>query len=326
MRRREFIAIIGGAAVAWPPATHGQQPANQMQLVAVLSSAGREEESNEAVFRKRLADLGWQEGRNIHFEIRRAESSVDLARDYAAELIAMKPNIFLANNSEMVRLILAKTHDIPIVFIFVPDPIGSGLIASFARPGGNVTGFTNFDTSVAGKWLEFLKDLVPGLNRVVVILDAANPTATAYEKAIEAAAPTFAVQVSPASLGGATSIDTTIEAFAREPGGLIVPPSAFAVVHHQRIIELAALYRLPAIYPYDDFPAAGGLMSYGFNRSVLYQAAASYVDRILKGEKASDLPVETPTKFELVINLKTAKALGLTIPQSMLLVADKVIE
>jgi putative ABC transport system substrate-binding protein len=188
MRRREFITLLGGAAVGWPLTARAQQSANQMRLVAVLT-AGGEEEPHEAVFRKRLAELGWQEGRNIKIEIRPAETNVDLARDFATELIAMKPDVFLATNSQMTQLIMAKTRDIPIVFIFVPDPIGSGLVASFARPGGNVTGFTNFDTSVAGKWLEFLKDVVPGLNRVAVILDAANPTAAAYEKAIEAADP-----------------------------------------------------------------------------------------------------------------------------------------
>jgi putative tryptophan/tyrosine transport system substrate-binding protein len=184
-----------------------------------------------------------------------------------------------------------------------------------------------FDTSVAGKWLEFLKDVMPGLNRVAVILDAVNaPAAAAYEKAIEAAAPAFPMQVAPANLRDAASMEATIEAFAHEPGGLVVPPSAFSVVYRDRIIALASRYRLPAMYPYSDFPRAGGLMSYGFNRSTLYQAAASYIVRILRGEKASDLPVQTPTKFELVINLKTAKTLGLTIPQSMLLVADEVIE
>jgi putative tryptophan/tyrosine transport system substrate-binding protein len=325
MRRREVVELIVGAAAAWPLGVRAQQPANQMRLVAVLT-AGGEEQPHEAVFRKRLAELGWQEGRNIKIEIRRAETNVDLARDFATELVAMKPDVFLVTNSQMAQLIMAKTRDIPIVFIFVPDPIGSGLIANFARPGGNVTGFTNFDTSVAGKWLEFLKDVVPGLNRVAVILDAVNPTAAAYEKAIEAAAPTFPMQVTPASLRDAASIDTTIETFAHEPGGLVVPPSAFSVVNRDRIIAVASRYRLPAMYPYSDFPSAGGLMSYGFNRSANYQAAASYIDRILKGERVSDLPVQTPTKFELVINLKTAKTLGLTVPQSMLLVADEVIE
>jgi putative tryptophan/tyrosine transport system substrate-binding protein len=227
----------------------------------------------------------------------------------------------------MVQLILAKTGNIPIVFVNVPDPIGSGLIASFARPGGNATGFTNFEPSIAGKWLEFLKDVAPGLNRIAVILQAGNPTAAGYQKAIEAAAPTFAVKVSPASLRDGPSIDAAVETFALEPGGgLIVPPSALSVDYRDRIIALAAQYRLPAMYPYNEFTSAGGLISYGLDQSIPFQEAASYVDRILKGEKAGDLPVQAPTKFELVVNLKTAKTLGLTIPQSMLLLADDVIE
>jgi putative ABC transport system substrate-binding protein len=318
MRRREFITVLGGAAAAWPLAAGAQQPASQMRLIAVLNSAGSDEEPHELAFRKRLAELGWQEGRTIQFEIRRAESDINRARTFAAELVAIKPDVFLATNSLMVELILAKTRDVPIVFIFVPDPIGSGLVASFARPAGNVTGFTNFELSVSGKWLEFLKDAAPGLVRV--ILDAGTPTAAEYEKAIEAAAPTLAVQVNPASLRDGASIDAAVETFARAPGGgLIVPPSALSVAYRDRIIALAAQYRLPAMYPYSEFASAGGLMSYGFDRGILYQEAASYVDRILKGEKPGDLPVQAPTKFELIINLKTAKALGLSIPQSILL-------
>jgi len=325
--RREFISVLGGATLAWPLAARAQQPARQIRLVAILASGGRGDEPHVAAFRKRLAELGWQEGRSIQFEIRLGETDVNRSRGYAAELIAMKPDVFFATNIRMVQLIQAETRDIPIVFVQVPNPIGSGFIASFARPGGNVTGFTNFEPSIAGKWLEFLKDVVPGLVRVAVILDAGEPTQAEYEQAIEAAAPTFAVRVSPASLRDGVSIDAAVETFAREPGGgLIVPPSALSLVYRDRIIALATQYRLPIMYPYSEFACAGGLMSYGLDRGILYQQAASYVDRILRGEKPSDLPVQAPTKFELVINLKTAKALGLTIPKPMLLVADDVIE
>jgi putative ABC transport system substrate-binding protein len=325
--RREFIAALGGAAVAWPLAARAQQSASQTRLVAVLDSGGSEDEAYIAAFRKRLAELGWQEGRNIRFEIRRAESDINRARDFAAELGAMKPDVCFATNTLMVQVITAKIRDIPIVFIQVPDPIGSGFVASFARPGGNTTGFTNFEPSIAGKWLEFLKDVVPGLNRVAVILDAGNPTAAGYLKPTEAAAQTLAVQVHPASLRDGPSIDAAVETFAREPdGGLIVPPSALSTVYHDRIIALAAKYRLPAMYPYSEFISAGGLMSYGFDRIILYQEAASYVDRILRGEKPGDLPVQAPTKFELVVNLKTAKALGVTFSANLLSLADEVIE
>jgi len=324
--RRQFISAIGGAAAAWPLVARAQQAASRTRLVAILDSGGGDD-PRDAAFRKQLAELGWQEGRNIQIELRRGESDINRARTFATELIAMKPDVFFATNTQMVQLILDKIRDIPIVFVNVPDPVGSGLISNFARPGGNATGFTNFEPSIAGKWLEFLKDIAPGLKSVAVILQAGNPTAAGYEKTIEAAARTYAVEVRPASLRDGTSIDVAVETFAREPGGgLIVPPSALSVSYRDRIVALAAKYRLPAMYPYSEFISAGGLMSYGLDQNALYQQAASYVDRILKGEKPGDLPVQAPTKFELVVNLSTAKEIGLTIPRSMLLVADHVIE
>jgi putative ABC transport system substrate-binding protein len=325
MRRRDFIKGIAGSAVAWPFAARAQQSASQMRLVAILSSIGANNKPEEAL-RKRLAELGWREGGNIRYEIRRAESDVNRARVFAAELVAMRPDVIFASNGQMVESILAKTRDIPIVFVAVPDPIGSGFIASFARPGGNVTGFTNFEPSVAGKWIEFLKDIAPDLNRVAVILDGNQPSVE-YENAIEVAAPTFAIQLTPAKLRDGASIDAAVATFAREGGGgLIVPSSALSVLNRDRIIALAAQYRLPAMYPYNEFVAAGGLVSYGLDRNAYYRDAALYVDRVLKGEKPADLPVQAPTKFDLTINLKTAKALGLSVPKSMLLVADEVIE
>ena len=325
MRRREFITLLGSVA-AWPLAAVAQQ-APATRHIAILSSGGRDYESQIAAFKQRLDTLGWHEGRNVKIEIRLAESDIKKARRYAGELVAMMPDIFLATNTEMVQLIQAETRSVPIVFVQVPDPVGSGFAASFAHPGGNITGFTNFDSAMAGKWLELLKVVAPSLSRVCVILQAGNPTAAGYAKMIEAAAPTFAVTVNPVSLRDGPSIDAAVEAFAREPeGGLIVPPSALTTFFGERIIALAAQNRLPAVYPYSEFATAGGLMSYGINRTVLFQDAAAYVDRILKGEKPRDLPVQTPTNFELVVNLRTAKALGLKIPEPFLLSAHQVIE
>jgi putative ABC transport system substrate-binding protein len=325
MKRREFIALVGCAAV-WPMAAHAQQP-DTVRRIAILDSAGRETESSLAAFRQRLDALGWHDGRNVRIEHRQIESDINRARNFAAELAAMKPDVFLATNTQMVQLIQAETRSIAIVFVNVPDPVGSGLVASFGHPGGNVTGFTNFDPAMAGKWLELLKDVAPNLKRVAVILQAGNPTAAGFLKMIEAAAPTFAVQVKPASLSDGPSIDAAVETFAKEPeGGLVVTASALAAVFRDRIIALAARMRLPAIYPYSDFPAAGALMSYGVDRKIYYREAAEYVDRILKGEKPGDLPVQAPTKYELVVNLKTAKVLGLNVPLGLSAAADELIE
>ena len=327
MRRREFISLLSGAAVAWPLAALAQQ-SERIRRVAILASGGADEALNITIFKLALDRLGWHEGRNIQIEFRLAEGDVDHARGYPTELVAITPNVFFATNTQMVQMIQAKTRTVPIVFVSVPDPVGSGLTVSFAHPSGNITGFTNFDPSMGGKWLQLLKEVRPDLKHVAVILQAGNPTAAAYAKAVEAAAQAFALQVSAASLSDGPSIDAAIEAFAREPGGglVVLPPSALAAVYQERIIALAAQSRLPAVYPYSEFAAAGGLMSYGLDRTIVYQQAASYVDRILKGETAGDLPIQTPTKFELVVNLKTAKALGLTISESFLLLANKVIE
>jgi putative ABC transport system substrate-binding protein len=324
MRRREFIALLAGAATAWPLAAR-TQPTDRLRRVAVLMAD--QDESSAATFRHALDGLGWHEGRNIKIEVRLAASDISRARSYAAELLAMAPDVFLANNTQMVQLIQEKTRIVPIVFVQVPDPVGSGFVVSIARPAGNATGFINFDPSTGGKWLQLLKDVTPGLARVAVLLQAGNPTAAGYLKMIEAAAPSSAVQVISTSQSDGPGIDAAISAFARaSDGGLIVPPSALATVHRDEIIALAAQKRLPAIYPYSEFAAAGGLMSYGYDRVILFQQAASYVDRILKGEKPGDLPVQFPTNFELVINLKTAKALGLTVPPNLLAIADEVIE
>jgi putative ABC transport system substrate-binding protein len=286
-----------------------------------------QDQASIAAFRRTLDGLGWREGRNVQFEIRLAAGNIDQARGYAAELVAMTPDAVLANNTQMVQLLQEKTHSIPIVFVQVPDPVGSGIVASFAHPAGNATGFTNFDLSMGGKWLELLKEVRPGLARVAVILQAGNPTAPEYLKMIEAAAPSLAIQLSATNLRDGPGIDATINKFAEEPdGALLVPPSALATVYSDRIVALSARRRLPAMGAYREFATAGGLMSYGYDRFILFQQAAAYMDRILRGDKPSDLPVQALTKFELVINLKTAKALGLTVPPSVLARADEVIE
>ena len=322
MRRRQFITLLGGVAT-WPFASRAPGD-EKKRSIAVLAAA---DHSYDRAFRNRLAELGWQEGRNVQIEFRSAKSDINRARSLADELAKMRPDIFFVNNTQMAQLINAKVRDIPIVFVFVPDPIGSGLVASFARPGGNMTGFTNFEPSIAGRWLQLLKDVTPGLNRAGILLHAENPTTAGYEEAIQVAGAKLGVQINPASVRDGPSIDAAIETFAREPNnGLIVPPSALSLQFLDQIIELAARHQLPAMYPYTEFVSAGGLMEYGIDRTALYQQAASYVDRILRGAKAGDLPVQAPTKFEFVINLNTAKALGLTVPRSILLIADQVIE
>jgi putative tryptophan/tyrosine transport system substrate-binding protein len=327
MRRREFITLLGGAAAAWPLAARAQQP-NRIRRVAVLESDnGGPNQSHIAAFRQAIDKLGWHEGRNIQFEIRLAENNINRARGYAEELAAMMPDVFLATNVQMAQLLQNKTRSIPIVFIRVPDPVGSGLVANAASPAGNVTGFSNFDFSIGGKWLELLKEVKPNLKRVAVILLAGNPTQIEYLKMIEAAAGSFAVQLSSTAASDGPDIEAAINTFALKPdGGLIVAPSFLAIVHRDQIIKQSALKRLPAIYPYREFAAAGGLMSYGYDEVNLYQQAASYVARILKGEKPAELPVQYPTKFELVINLKTAKALGLEVSTQLQQRADEVIE
>lgn len=324
MRRRDFIVGIAGSAAAWPLTARAQQPSSQSKVVAILESSTA---MYGEAFRKRLEALGWQEGRNIKYEIREGESDANRARSFADELVALKPNVFVATNTQMAQFILNKTSDIPVVFILVPDPVGSGLVKSIARPGGNVTGFTNFEPSVAGKWLEFLRDVTPDLRRVALLLQTGNPTSAGYEKAVEAAAPAFSVAVYPTDASDGTTIDGAMDTFARDLGnGLIVAPSALAANYRDRIIAQAAQHRLPTMYPYSEFTDAGGLMSYGFNREVIYRQAAEYVDRILRGEKPADLPVLNPIKYDLAINLKTANAMGINIPRSMLLLADEVIE
>jgi putative ABC transport system substrate-binding protein len=329
MRRRQFIKLLGGASAAWPLRAQAQQ-AEQMRHIGVLMNvAPGDPEGQPAVtaFQQALQQLGWSEGRNVRFDIRWGENDVERDRKYAAELVALTPDVILASGTLSVLALQRVTHTLPIAFVRVSDPVGAGVVDALARPGGNVTGFMNFEYTLSGKWLELLKQTVPRLTHAAVLRDATNPAGVAQFGAIQATAQSLRVDVSPINVRDAAEIERAIAAFARSTnGGLIVTPSAGVSVHHALIVALAARYKLPAVYSERFNVVGGGLMSYGPDTIDQFRRAAGYVDRILKGEKAADLPVQAPNKFQLVINLKTAKALELSIPQSLLATADEVIE
>ena len=327
MNRREFITLLGGAA-AWPLAA-GAQQGERMRRIGVLTvSAERDPEAKAwlTAFQDGLQQLGWLQGRNISIDYRWADGDWDRLRTYAAELVRMAPDVLFAAATPALEALRQQTHSLPIVFVQVSDPVKLGFVANLARPDGNITGFTNFEHAIGGKWLELIRDTAPGAMRVLVIFEP-FPAQLAYLQAIEAAAPTFRVELARAGVRNAAEIERAIDAFAQEPkGALIVVPSALGIAHRDLIVALAARHHLPAIYPYPVFARSGGFISYGVDLADSYRRAASYVDRILKGAKPGDLPVQLPTKFELVVNLKTAKALGLTIPEPFLQHADEVIE
>ncbi len=329
MRRRDLIALIGGAAAAWPHAVRAQQtePARRIAVLIYYAESDPEARARVAALRTGLEELGWTEGRNLHVEYRFAAFQADRARALAQELVAMQPEVIFASTSAALDVLIGETRTIPIVFAGVSDATELG---SMARPGGNVTGFTLFESSLGGKWLELLKEIAPSVARVALIFNPDLPPATKfYMQSAEAAAPSLGVELVPAPVHNADEIDGAINAFAREPnGGLVVPPDLFlyAVANRTLLIDLVARHRLATVYFDASFVRGGGLMSYGVEIIEPYRRAASYIDRILKGAKPGDLPIQAPTKFELSINLKTAKALGLTIPQSILARADEVIE
>ena len=328
MKRREFIALLGGAASAWPLAARAQQ-LERMRRVGVLSGLARDDQDNDvrlAAFRQRLQQLGWTDGDNVRIDYRFAAGNPENYRKYAAELVALAPDVILAPGFSVVPLLQA-TRTVPIVFAFTADPVGSGLVESLSRPGGNATGFMMFEFSLNAKWLELLKEIVPGVTRVAVLRDTAVPSGVGQFAVIQSVAPSVGVEVSPINVRDADEIGRGVTAFARSGnGGLIVAASPLANVHRALIVALAARHRLPAVYFERLFVTDGGLISYGPDFVDQYRRAAGYVDRILKGEKPADLPVQAPTKYELVINLKTAKALGLEVPHSVLARADEVIE
>jgi putative ABC transport system substrate-binding protein len=330
MNRREFITLVGGAAAAWPLAARAQQ-AEQLRRIGVLMAAAADDpefQARMAAFLQGLAQLGWTIGRNVRIDTRWATTNADHLRRDAAELVALAPDVLVAaTGTATVAPLLQATRSVPIVFVPVIDPVGAGFVASLARPGGNATGFTMFEYGLSGKWLELLKQIVPGMTRAAVLRDPAIASGIGQFAAVQAVAPSLGVELSPVDVRDAPEIERAVTAFARSSnGGLIVPGSAPATRHRDLIIALAARHRLPAVYASRYFVTDGGLISYGPDLIDQYRRAAGYVDRILKGEKPADLPVQAPTKYELVINLKTAKALGLEVPDKLLATADEVIE
>jgi putative ABC transport system substrate-binding protein len=327
--RREFITLLGGAAASWPLAARAQQPARMRRIGVLMTLAADDAEAMArlAAFLQELQQLGWTDNRNVHVDYRWGAGEHERIRRHAAELVALAPEVILANGTAGVGPLLQATRTVPIVFVQVSDPVGAGYVASLARPGGNATGFTLFEYGMSGKLLELLKQIAPSVTRAVVLRDPTQPTGIAQLAAMHSVAPSLGVEVSPVGLRDPDEIERGVAAFARGAnGGLIVTAGLLSLVHRDPIIALAARHRLPAVYPYRIFVANGGLMSYGTDSTDSYRRAAGYVDRILKGEKPADLPVQQPTKFDLVINLKAAKALGLEVPSTLLATADEVIE
>ena len=331
MRRRKFITLLGGAAAAWPLASHAQQ-GGRMRRIGVLMPLAADDPMGQAriaALREGLEKLGWTEGRNIRIDTRwTTTGEVESMQRFAKELVALQPDLIVTQSTPITATILQETHTIPIVFALVADPIGSGFVASFAKPGGNVTGFVTIEPTMAGKWLELLKEIAPRADRVAFLFNPA--TATYFEywlNPFKAAAVSFAVEAIAAPVRDRSELEPVIAEQARTPnGGLVVMPDTFTDSHRVEITSLAARYRLPAVYPYRQFTAVGGLLSYGDDLIDNFRRAPTYVDRILKGEKPSELPVQAPVKFDLVINLKTAKALGLEVPLHLQQRADEVIE
>jgi putative tryptophan/tyrosine transport system substrate-binding protein len=329
MRRREFIALIGGAAAVWPLAARAQQPERMRRIGVLISLAADDPESQRRVtaFVQGLQELGWTDGRNVRIDTRWAAGDADRTHRYVAELIALAPDVFLASGGTVVGPLLQATRAVPVVFTLLADPVGAGFVSSLARPGGNATGFTGFEYGISAKWLELLKEIAPRVTRAAVLRDAILPQGVGQFAIIQAAAQSFGVELRAIDGRDADEIERAVAAFAHSSnGGLIVTASGSALVHRELIIRLAARHKLPAVYFQRIFAIDGGLVSYGADPIDPHRRAASYVDRILKGEKPADLPVQASTKFELVINLKTAKALGLEIPPMLLARADEVIE
>jgi putative tryptophan/tyrosine transport system substrate-binding protein len=332
MRRREFIGLVGVATVARPIVARAQQTSRMRRigLLTTFSDSDALAEGWLTAFRKGLDELGWRDGHNVQIDYRRAAGDAERLAAFAKDLVTLQPDVVFAVTTPAVASLLRETHTLPIVFAQVSDPVGSGFAASLARPGGNVTGFTNIniEASIGGKWLELVTQIAPAVRRVIMIYNPPTaPFANYYLRPFEAAGTAQGVQARPAAVDSDTEIENTLDSLAREPGGgFVVLPDTFTGIHRDQIVSLAAHYRLPAVYPFRWFAEIGGLLSYGIDSDDMFRRAASYVDRILKGEKPAELPVQAPTKFEMVINLKTAKALGIGVPPMLLATADEVIE
>ena len=329
MRRRDFVTLLGGATFALPLTARAQQP-DRMRRIGVLMNLAADDAEGQArlaAFLQGLQEAGWAVGRNVRIDLRWGAGDADHFRKQAAELVALAPDVVLASGSPVVVALLQATRTVPIVFAQVVDPVGGGLVATLARPGGNATGFTIFEYALGGKWVELLKEIAPGVTRVAVLRDAASTSGIGQLGAIQSVASSLGMELTPVGLSDVGEIERGVTAFARASnGGLIVTPVTLAIVHRDLIITLAARHGLPAVYGLRPFAIAGGLISYGPDSIEPFRLAAGYVDRIFKGEKPADLPVQAPTKLKLAVNLKTAKALSLTVPPSLLARADEVIE
>jgi putative ABC transport system substrate-binding protein len=329
MRRRDFITLVGSAAATWPLAARAQQSGG-MRRIGVLMNLTADDPASQvriAAFQEALQQLGWTDGRNVRIEYRWGAGDPDRYRTYAAELVALAPDVILSTATSMVAPLQQASRTVPIVFVNAIDPVGAGYVTSLAQPGGNATGFTLFEYGISGKWLELLKQIAPRITRAAVLRDRADPSGAGQLGAIQSVAPSFGVELRPLDVRDPAEIERAVTAFALvSDGGLIVTASALSGIHRNLIISLAARHRVPAIYPFRLYADSGGLVSYGPDLVDPYRRAAGYVDRILKGEKPADMPVQAPTKYQLVINLKTAKALGLTVPAALLARADEVIE
>jgi putative ABC transport system substrate-binding protein len=329
MQRRSFLTLLGGSAAAWPLAARAQQT-DRMRRVGVLSALAeddRQSRSEIAALREGLAKLGWITGRNLQSDDRFAAGDERLIYAFAGELVGRAPDVILARGTQATAILKQLTSTIPVIFVPVSDPVASGFVASFARPAGNMTGFTDQEYSFGGKWLSILKSIVPDVSRVILLFDRGNANWDGYLGTLQDAGRSTSVSVNPAPVNAAGDIELQIDSFAREPGaGMIVVPSGLTIGNREMIIALAARHRLPAIYPFKFFAADGGVAAYGPDLSDLWRRAAEYVDRILKGAKSSELPVQAPTRFEFVINLQTARTLGIDVPATLLSLADEVIE
>jgi putative ABC transport system substrate-binding protein len=328
MKRRDFIAFLGGAAAAWPLAVRAQGP-ERVRLICMLNALGSDDpeaQARIAVFEQTLQQLGWVVGRNLKIEIRQIGGDVDRLRSYVAELVALTPDVIFTIGSVAVGPLQQATRTIPIVFVNAPDPVGAGFVQSMAHPGGNITGFSNFEYSMSGKWIELLKQIAPNVTRALVLRDPTSAAGIGQFAAVRSVAQSLGVELTPVNVRDTDDIERNVAAFARSGNGGMIVTSGGTGARRKLIIGLASRHKLPSVYPYRYYAVDGGLVTYGPNTLDPVRRAAGYVDRILKGEKPADMPVQAPTKYELIINLKTASKLGLTIPQSLIATADEVIE